>query len=313
MRIDAGALRALQALYEEFGRHDSAFWRRAARLGAAHGPEAFVRHSPPAIGLLFAAVLARQRRAVEENLRRIRGEHGAPRDPRARAREAAEAAEVFMNFAASLTEAFVLAESRFGPIGGRCENQGVYLKAASEGRGVIVATAHTGGWHAAGALLRADTDADVLVVMDEERDARAQAVHDEAPQRAGIRVTRLGDDPLAALPLLAHLRRGGVVAVQVDRVPRGMRAREVSFCGGPLPMPEGPLKLAAVSGAPIVPIFVRRLGFLCYEVVVHEAIRVARRPSEAELDEAASAVARAFEGFVRAHPTQWFHFGRLGG
>jgi KDO2-lipid IV(A) lauroyltransferase len=35
---------------------------------------------------------------------------------------------------------------------------------------------------------------------------------------------------------------------------------------------------------------------------------VARRPSEAELDAAAQAIADGLQQFVLAHPTQWFHF-----
>jgi KDO2-lipid IV(A) lauroyltransferase len=36
---------------------------------------------------------------------------------------------------------------------------------------------------------------------------------------------------------------------------------------------------------------------------------VPRRATEADLDAAAQAVADAMTSFIRAHPTQWLHFG----
>jgi KDO2-lipid IV(A) lauroyltransferase len=63
-----------------------------------------------------------------------------------------------------------------------------------------------------------------------------------------------------------------------------------------------------VSGAPLVPVFTRRLGYMDYDVHVSEPVRLPRRPAPADLDAASSAVLRAMEAFVRANPTQWFHF-----
>jgi KDO2-lipid IV(A) lauroyltransferase len=96
--------------------------------------------------------------------------------------------------------------------------------------------------------------------------------------------------------------------MHIDRMPPGMRGRPVTFLGRPWQAPEGPLALAALSGAPILPVFTRRLGFLEYEAVVSPAISLPRRPTEAERDVAAAQMIGAMERFVRANPTQWFHF-----
>src|SRR5690606_39326217 len=97
-----------------------------------------------------------------------------------------------------------------------------------------------------------------VLAMQRERDPEARAIQDAARQRAGVQVVHIGDGPLDGLPLLDHLRRGGVVAMQIDRVPPGMRSREVTFRGERWRAPEGPLTLAALSGAPILPVFTRR-------------------------------------------------------
>jgi KDO2-lipid IV(A) lauroyltransferase len=87
-----------------------------------------------------------------------------------------------------------------------------------------------------------------------------------------------------------------------------MRGHKVELFGEPWSIPEGPLTLASVSGAPIVPVFTRRLRFMEYEVVLGQPIELPRRPSVGELDAAARGIAAEMERFVRANPTQWFHF-----
>ena len=296
--IDLAKLRELAA---DLRQHDSIFWRRAVDLGVVHGPEPLVRYSPVFFGVAFGAALPRHRRAVLRNLRLALG-------PRPRAVELRDAAAVFANFAACMTEALAVSSRPGAKLDGAVIGDEPFLEAVAAGRGVIVATAHTGGWEISGLLLRKLHRQDVIVVMQRERDERAQALQDDARLGAGVRVIRLGGDPLEALPLLAHLRKGGVVAIQVDRLPKGMRGRESRLFGKPWWVPEGPLALAAVSGAPIVPAFTRRLGFMHYEVLAQPAIRVPRRPTPAQLDEAARSLMVDIERFVIENPTQWFHF-----
>jgi KDO2-lipid IV(A) lauroyltransferase len=45
-----------------------------------------------------------------------------------------------------------------------------------------------------------------------------------------------------------------------------------------------------------------------YEVFLGEAVELPRKPSAEELDRAARRLAAEMERFVRANPTQWFHF-----
>ncbi len=121
-------------------------------------------------------------------------------------------------------------------------------------------------------------------------------------------VAHVGDDPLEALPLLRHLRGGGAVALQIDRAPPGVRTRAVRMFGGPAVVPEGPLRLAALTGAPIVPIFCARVGYRRYVVTAGASLTLARGAGDAELDAAAQHLADAMQDFVRAHPTDWFAF-----
>jgi KDO2-lipid IV(A) lauroyltransferase len=175
-------------------------------------------------------------------------------------------------------------------------------------RGIVIVTMHTAGWEAVGPLLGDHYGLDLMLVMHAEPDPRAGRLQDDARRRGGVAIAHVGD-PLASLPLLKQLRAGGVVALQLDRAAPGMRTRAAPLLGGEGEIPEGPFRLAQLSGAPILPIFCARLGYREYLIHVFEARRLPRRASEATIQEAVVHVAGCMTQFLRAHPTQWFQFG----
>jgi lauroyl/myristoyl acyltransferase len=279
---------------------DGSFWRGLARWGS-RGPEWFVRSSPPVLGLAACAIATKPRKQVLRNLRRIRGSRGALIDT-------LDTARTFATYASCLAEILGAGSAR-----GRLPHAVVrgepYLQdAMAEGRGVLLVTAHTAGWETVGPLLARDHALAVMIVENAERDASARGIQDGARKAHGLLVAHAGEDPLSALPLAKHLRDGGVVALQVDRVPTPVRGRTVTMFGSPSRVPEGPLRLGMLTGAPIIPVFAARTGYRRYEIVAYPAIRVARHASPTDLDTAAQILADAMERFLAAHPTQWFHF-----
>lgn len=285
-------------------RTDSDFWRRALETGVTKGPEPWLRYSPPLFGVVFGAALTEHRRLVADSLRRIRG-------PVPKWRELAEVAEVFTTFASSMTEAMIAGSGRgYRPVS-RPVGDWHFMRAAARGRGVIVATAQTAGWDIAGAFLSSvlhvpSGQPEIWVLMAPEADDASRRRHDRYREATGVRIVHVGRDPLSSMPVLGHLRRGGIAALKFDRVQSGMRTREVTMFGAPWSLPEGPLQLSALSGAPIVPVLTRRLGFMEYEVWSFPEIRLARRASESDKQAAAQQLATHLERFVREHPTQWF-------
>jgi KDO2-lipid IV(A) lauroyltransferase len=286
----------------ELGRHDSAAWRRVLHAGLLYTPRIWVRHSPTLFGLGFALGLRQQREVVRKTLEMVLG-------PRPRWRELREVGEVFVEFAHSMTDA-ILAGSRPGyRVQGEAVGEWHFRDALAQEKGLVVATAHTAGWDLGGAILRGVQDREILVVMAPEEDRQAGELHDQNRQREGVRIVHVGPDPLASLPLLHHLRQArGVVAMQFDRTFPAMRTRTASLFGRPWPVAEGPLSLSALTGAPIVPVFTRRLGFMRYQCIIMAPFVVPAKPSASDLDEAAARLAAALERFVRAYPTSWFRF-----
>src|SRR5262249_540728 len=114
--------------------------------------------------------------------------------------------------------------------------------------------------------------------------------------------------PLASIALAHHLRAGGVVALQLDRYLPGMRTRRVRLFDAEGGIPEGPIRLAQATGAPLLPVFCAREGHRRYVIEAFEPVVVERGARAAALDAAAQHLATSMTRFLRAHPTQWFHW-----
>ena len=277
--------------------------RRLAYAGARYGPRPWVEFSPAFFGVVFAALLPAQRAVVRDNLRRL-GRHRGPWGERL------DVVKTFVAYAHCLAESLAMERpdaQRAEPLVHGAEH---LATAIGEGRGVVIVTAHTGAWDAAARWLGRDYAADVLVVMAAESNDRARELHDGARTRAGIRVLHVGRDALDALPLLGHLRRGGIVALQLDRPGDPATAIDVSLPDGRFLVPEGPFRLAMLARAPVVPIFARRTGYFRYEIDVRPGIRLPRRASIDEVSRAATLATQEMNRFLRNNPTEWFHFGR---
>jgi KDO2-lipid IV(A) lauroyltransferase len=292
--------RALDAL-----RTDGPLWRWLASFLAAHAPEPVIRYGPPGFSFVFALALPGVRARVLQNLRTVLG----PRPPR---EEIVDVFRTFSHFASCLTEALALGAPH--PRDAACTIEGAhYLEhALALGRGVIVVTAHTGGWETAGPLLKKALGADMLIAMEREPDERAREIQDRRRRRSGVHIAHVGTEPLAILPLFTHLRRGGVLGVQIDRAPSAMRSIPVRLFGTSSRVPSGPFWLARATGAPIVPVFAHRRGHFDYEIHISSPRELARKASDESLHRTAQDVALEMERFIRQHPTHWFHFGSAG-
>lgn len=280
---------------------DGHFLRKVAAICAQRGPHWVVKYTPPWWGVAATALLPGTRRVVRRNLRIIRGERDA-------VAEVTDVARTLGSYAGYFAEVLSSGSKNSGPpdvvlVGRKHLDRAVLLK-----KGIIIATIHSGGWELVGPLLAMYRQSELVMVMEGERDERARELQDKIRRESGLSVVHIGEDPLSSLPLLRHLRDEATVALQVDRVPQGVRSIDVKLCGRPFRMPVGPLRLAQVSGAPIVPIFTARTGYRKYLVEAHPAIRVERRASDEQMAAAGQKLADAMSGFLKEHPTQWFHF-----
>ena len=172
---------------------------------------------------------------------------------------------------------------------------------ARDGRGAIVLTAHLGNWELAGRLmaLRMGRPTHVVVAPEEDPGVERFLRGGPAPVRFVSR-----DEPRAALPLVAALRRGEIVAMQGDRALGTRGDVGVRFFDAEAAFPLGPFLLARASGVPVVSAFCVLDHDRHYTVRVDEPMRVEADGERAALERWVAVLERA----VRAHPEQWFNF-----
>jgi predicted LPLAT superfamily acyltransferase len=119
----------------------------------------------------------------------------------------------------------------------------------------------------------------------------------------GVRFVRL-TSPVIGVELVAALRRGEVVAFQIDRALGGRGDAKIPFFGASATFPLGPFVIAAAAGAPVVPAFCVLEGSGSYRLHVESAVAVSRGAEMAALH----ATVAVLERYVRAYWDQWFNF-----
>ena len=170
-------------------------------------------------------------------------------------------------------------------------------------RGFVAATAHVGNWELGGRLLSAYAGRTVNVLMAPERDAAIQRLLRERGNLSGLRFVT-NESAGAFMQLLMALRRGDIVAIQVDRGVGHRRDVPVTFFGAPVLFPSGPFVLAAAVQVPVLPCFCLMRPDRQYAIFIDEPIIVRRGHEEAALQQ----MAGVLERYVAMAPNQWFNF-----
>jgi len=290
----------LEGLRQAF-RFDGLWWRKFAYLGCVYGPEWWKRYSPPAIAAVIYLLVGRNRQGAVANLQRVLDEP----DPR---RAAAAALRMFADFARCLTDTMEYYGPRPKPFRLDVPERDPLADALAGGIGAVVVTGHFGNWDVAARTLR-KYDRPVNVVMAREVNASTQEYVRIAREQAGVRVIYSDSSVFSSLNMIHALRQNEVVAMQLDRMVGPGGARSLPFFGALAPFPSGPFVLARLSGAPLVPVFVPRLGPRHYAIRVGAEVRLKRDTRDVQaLERAMSQVIGEFEAIIREFPSQWFQF-----
>jgi KDO2-lipid IV(A) lauroyltransferase len=281
-------------------RHDGLFWRRLAYRGSTEGPEWWKRTSPAVIAAILFAAIGRNRRGVVSNLRRIHGEHGVVKDHW-------RALRTFVEFAYCVTETLEHASPYARPLRVDEPPEIDFFDTLPRDRGIVVLTSHFGSWEIAASLMQR-LGRRVNVVMAREANPSVEAFQSALRERCGLRVLHSDSSPFASLNMLKALRRGEVVAIQIDRSAAGHVTRPIEFFGAPAPFQYGPFALARLAGVPLWPVFATRLGTRRYRILPEPLRRIPRDASEQDVLAVMRDVVQSFESHVRAYPNQWFQF-----
>ncbi|HTM00353.1 MAG TPA: lysophospholipid acyltransferase family protein [Candidatus Omnitrophota bacterium] len=235
---------------DDASRETPAFARLVLRIALALAgriPSSFANAAAAAVASLEYRLRPARREAVHANLRAIaRAGHPLLRRPADRERFARS---VFRAYHRHLAE--FLAQGRLTPGAWdarfRFEGTEHLYRAAAAGRGAVIAGSHLGNWELAGLAL-ARLGFRVHVVTGTQWNPLLHGAVRELKERSGIAVSTPED---GFTPLIATLRRGGLVVLLVDGdvYRRGLTA---PFFGRAVSFPAGPALLARRAGAPLL-------------------------------------------------------------
>lgn len=281
-------------------RYDGLWWRKFAYLGCVYGPEWWKRCSPPAIAAIIYALIAPGRRAAVANMQRILGT-----DDSRRAHVAA--LRMFADFAHCMTETMEYYGPRPHPIQFDMPDRDAVAESLKKGRGAVVVTAHFGNWDIAAKVLRT-YDRPINLVMAREANATTREYVHEARARRGVKIIYSDSSVFSSLNMIRALQRNELVAMQLDRPMGAGGMRLIPFFGAPAPFPSGPFVLARLSGVPIMPVFVPRLGTRHYGIRVGAPLTIPRERDPHAQRLVMGQVVQALEDIIREFPSQWFQF-----
>ena len=244
---------------------------------------------------------------VSRNARRIFGRELTPPERRAFARAVVGS---FYDFIADLGRAARGTADDLPPRVERVEGEPAYLAARRAGRGAVLVTAHMGSFEVGLAALRG-VEKNVHVVFKRDAFPAFDRIRSRCRALLGVCEAPIDDGLPALMNLRDALRSDAVVVMQGDRAMPGQRSQVVPFLHGHLRLPIGPVKLARLTGSPVVPVVVIRASGNRFRVHLCEPIHVdPAAPEEAGIDPALLGIARAIEPFVARHPEQWLMLGR---
>jgi KDO2-lipid IV(A) lauroyltransferase len=180
-------------------------------------------------------------------------------------------------------------------------------EALAAGQGVILVTAHLGNWELGGSAL-SGLGYDVTVLTLGRDLPEINRFRSEYRAQTRIETITIDESPLSVIPVLHALRRKRIVAMLVDRYdkPDGIPTK---LFGKPALFPPGPILLARMSGAPIMPSIVVKTGPDRYRAVAETPIFVpSEGDHEANARRCAQEIFGIFERYIAKYPDQWYNF-----
>jgi len=220
---------------------------------------------------------------------------------------AATVRRVFLNLGRAAAEILVARRIGIEAFARRVTVEGEehLLASLADGRGVLAVTAHFGNFELLAALVARRCDLKVVGKRPQEGDATDLVTE----TRAGFGVETISQTNPRGI--LRALRGGAVVGLLPDQDIDRLEGIFIPFFGRPAYTPTGPATMSFATGAPIVPLFLRREGRTRHRLVYHPPIRPDRDADrDAEVRRLTVEWSAVVEEEIAARPDLWVWFHR---
>ncbi|MEW6324532.1 MAG: lysophospholipid acyltransferase family protein [Nitrospirota bacterium] len=263
-------------------------------------PHRLARYLGAWAGLAVYGWDRRHRRLVQAQLRTAFPDWPAARIGRV-------AAQCYANLGRSAAEFARLGRADRETILGRVTVEGLehLERARRQGRGVLCLGAHLGNWELLG-IVCALLGHRLYPVVRPLHNPRLDRLVNGIRGRHGSAIVSKRADT-APRDMIQALRRGECVGILLDQNTARHQGLFVPFFGRPACTAKGLALMARRTGAPVVPMFIARVGSSDrHRVTIQPAIDWTRGPTiEEELVVNTARCTAAIERMVRAHPEQW--------
>ncbi len=221
-------------------------------------------------------------------------------------------------FSTTLLDRIYLLHGRHREFDITVTNEAVFWNALAAGRGCLLLGSHLGSFEMLGIVGSVEKKLAINMAMHVNDSAQFHGLITGAQASLPYKIIPLGD-PGSMLCVKECLERGEVVGILADRIYADEATQPVPFLGKPARFSLSPLRLARLTGAPVVTVFGLFRGDRRYEIVFESlAVRVGdMRAGSANADTTAiaptpqhclAAYVSTLERHARTHPYNWFNF-----
>jgi lauroyl/myristoyl acyltransferase len=178
------------------------------------------------------------------------------------------------------------------------------------GRGLILVTGHHGNWEAGAVMMTRFLRLPLTIVAMREASPEVNRIRQRIRDLLGVETLEVRQSLDTPLQIRRALSQNRCVALLVDRH-LGRDRVAVTFLGRQAWFLRTPIVLASLTGAPLVPCFIRRVARGRFAALPGLPIAVrSDLPRDAALQAAAQEIADQLAEEVRSHPECWYHFYR---
>ncbi len=256
---------------------------------------------------VFRMHAERDRQAIESNLRRALCHLDAG------SKEILEEVSIrlFRNFALCMIDLFraqtMTPEESSERYLKEIDGEKYFLSSAERGKGTILLTGHLGNWEMA-AQLFAERYRGSYVVSQRESSLGLDRQRRRVRMRRGVKEAGGEAGLWSGFSILKLLRDNRAVSIQCDRHYGGKTAA-INFFGSPAFFPVAPIRLGALSGADLLPVFFVRSLDSGYRAIVKPRLNREKETNDPErIRQILKKFVNYYEKYIGIYPDQWFNF-----
>jgi KDO2-lipid IV(A) lauroyltransferase len=184
------------------------------------------------------------------------------------------------------------------------EGKEFFEEALHKGKGAIALGFHFGNWEVTGIISKLLGHNIVALARPLKRRVHLNNFLNHLRESTGLTIIVNENTSRAVMKLL---KENKIVAILSDQREKRSRGVFVELFGTKVPTSKGAAMIAMKTGAPVIPVYAVRKGFLRYSFVCGNPIEMERAGNIGELVEKNTRKINAFlESIITQYPDEWF-------